>query len=221
MFDSRWILVRSKRHDLDISILGSTNEAEEDKLYGILDPLLYNGGEILERKIERLGRRIANRDAKIEGFAATVEEHNATLKLRDDRIKQLEQETDARSDRVIYGMWTHVCDKYFTENKHTNFIECPVLLQKCRDLGCIARKQEPYNINVCAHEMEAVLRGSHQYGIKFLRSERLRWHPDRFARVCDSSAKQSLGAKAAQMFAIIEELLMKEIALLGKETAVP
>lgn len=218
MFDTRWIVVRTKRHDLDIAISGQINEVEEDKVYGILDPILYNDTEILERKIERLGRRIAGRDAKIKGFDATLEEHNATLKARDDRIKHLEQETGTKSAGVIYGMWTNVCDKYFAANKHTIFIECPILLERCQDKGCVARKMEPHNINVCAHEMEAVLWGSGQYSTKFLRTERLRWHPDRFIRVCDSSARHQLAAKAAQMFAIIEELLMKET---GKENKAP
>lgn len=207
MFDSRWVFVSNKRHEYDISNSASPDEAEEEGLCSTLDHITYSATDVLQRKIKRLEARLSSRDA--------------TVAERDKKIQQLEQEKVVVPGRVIYAIWKRICDKYFAMDKHTSFIDSPFLLQRCQDLGCVARKKDNRNIKVCKHEMEVVLRGSGQYNIKFLRTERLRWHPDQFARKCEILAKQQLPAKAAQMFAIMEELIAEEVSRAGPENTKP
>ena len=51
------------------------------------------------------------------------------------------------------------------------------------------------------------MRASALYCYEWLRQERLRWHPDRFGRLCDEGWRESGKKMAEEMFKIIDSLM--------------
>lgn len=56
-------------------------------------------------------------------------------------------------------------------------------------------------LKLCHHELERTLRGSGSYSEAWLKKERLRWHPDKFA------TKGNGPELGGEMFKLIQKLL--------------
>ena len=67
------------------------------------------------------------------------------------------------------------------------FPHIPPALVACRLPSCIPTKSVASGLRACKHDVEALFRGSGLYNCEWLRQERLRWHPDRFGRLCAKS----------------------------------
>jgi hypothetical protein len=88
----------------------------------------------------------------------------------------------------------------------------PPAVTTCTLPSCELLKSDPQSIKACRHDVEVLMRASGLYSYEWLRQERLRWHPDRFGRLCDESWRE-LGKKMAEeMFKIIDAL-MEELRL--------
>lgn len=89
----------------------------------------------------------------------------------------------------------------------TSFPYLPSDLTTCILPSCIVLKSDPDGIHACQHDVERLLRASGLYSYEWLRQERLRWHPDRFGRLCDESWREAGKRLAGEMFKLIHSLM--------------
>ncbi|KAF2188693.1 hypothetical protein K469DRAFT_724582 [Zopfia rhizophila CBS 207.26] len=89
----------------------------------------------------------------------------------------------------------------------SKFPYLPAALTTCALAQCIATKSEADGLRACRHDVEKLLRASGLYSYEWLRQERLRWHPDRFGRLCEESWRETGRKLAEEMWKIIDELI--------------
>lgn len=83
----------------------------------------------------------------------------------------------------------------------------PPAITVCALPSCELLKSDPLSIKACRHDVEVLMRASGLYSYEWLRQERLRWHPDRFGRLCDESWREEGKKMAEEMFKIIDALM--------------
>lgn len=83
----------------------------------------------------------------------------------------------------------------------------PPAITTCTLPSCTLSKSEPLSIKACRHDVEVLLRASGLYSYEWLRQERLKWHPDRFGRLCEEGWRAEGRKMAEEMFKIIEGLM--------------
>lgn len=98
----------------------------------------------------------------------------------------------------------------------TSFPYLPPQTTTCALPHCIVTKSTPHDIKACKHDVEKLFRASGLYSYEWLRQERLRWHPDRFGRLCEDEWREVGRRMAEEMFKIIEGL-MEELRGKGEE----
>jgi hypothetical protein len=89
----------------------------------------------------------------------------------------------------------------------TSFPYLPNSITTCTLPSCKMLKLDPEGIHACQHDVENLLRASGLYSYEWLRQERLRWHPDRFGRLCEESWKEDGKKMAGEMFKLIHGLM--------------
>ncbi|KAF2743468.1 hypothetical protein M011DRAFT_471405 [Sporormia fimetaria CBS 119925] len=77
----------------------------------------------------------------------------------------------------------------------------------CKLSDCIAVKAGSSGIRACKHDVEGLLRASGKYSLEFLKQERIRWHPDRFGRMCSEEWRETGRRLAEEMFKIVDSLI--------------
>lgn len=92
----------------------------------------------------------------------------------------------------------------------TSFPYLPPPPHPCPLPSCLLQKSDPLGLRACKHDVEAVFRASGLYGYEWLRAERLRWHPDRFGRLCAEGWREEGRKVAEEMFKVVE-ILMEEV----------
>lgn len=100
----------------------------------------------------------------------------------------------------------------YTSKPLTSFPYIPSTLTVCSLPSCVMLKSDSDGIHACQHDVEKLLRASGLYSYEWLRQERLRWHPDRFGRLCDESWREAGKKMAGEMFKLIHAL-MEELKL--------
>lgn len=83
----------------------------------------------------------------------------------------------------------------------------PPAITVCALPSCELLKSDPLSIKACRHDVEMLMRASGLYSYEWLRQERLRWHPDRFGRLCEESWREEGKKMAEEMFKIIDALM--------------
>jgi hypothetical protein len=83
----------------------------------------------------------------------------------------------------------------------------PAAVTVCALPSCELLKAELLSIKACRHDVEMLMRASGLYSYEWLRQERLRWHPDRFGRLCDEAWREDGKKMAEEMFKIIDALM--------------
>ncbi|CAN9325385.1 unnamed protein product [Alternaria alternata] len=83
----------------------------------------------------------------------------------------------------------------------------PNTITTCNLTACTILKSEPDSIHACQHDVEKLLRASGLYSYEWLRQERLRWHPDRFGRLCDEEWRETGKKLAGEMFKLMSVLI--------------
>ncbi|KAF2275751.1 uncharacterized protein EI97DRAFT_450918 [Westerdykella ornata] len=89
----------------------------------------------------------------------------------------------------------------------TSFPYLPSEVTICELDVCRVSKVDPGGLRACRHDVERFLRASGQYSKEFLRQERIRWHPDRFGRLCSADWRDDGRRLAEEMFKIIDNLI--------------
>ncbi|KAF9734196.1 hypothetical protein PMIN01_07099 [Paraphaeosphaeria minitans] len=91
----------------------------------------------------------------------------------------------------------------------TSFPYLPPSLTTCPLPGCALQKADPIGLRACKHDVERLLRGSGNYGYEWLKKERLRWHPDRFGRLCEVGYREEGRKVSEEMWKVIDILLVE------------
>jgi hypothetical protein len=89
----------------------------------------------------------------------------------------------------------------------TSFPFLPNSITTCTLPSCAVLKADDEGIHACHHDVEKLLKASGLYSHEWLRQERLRWHPDRFGRLCDESWREEGKKMAGEMFKLIHVLM--------------
>ncbi|KAF1843509.1 uncharacterized protein K460DRAFT_418562 [Cucurbitaria berberidis CBS 394.84] len=97
-------------------------------------------------------------------------------------------------------------------NMLTSFPYLPSRVTTCALTACTILKSEPDGIQACHHDVEKLLRASGLYSYEWLRQERLRWHPDRFGRLCEEHWRETGRKMAGEMFKLMS-VLIEEIGI--------
>lgn len=77
-------------------------------------------------------------------------------------------------------------------------------MNACTRDACQDKGEGP---GICIHDLYTLLQGSGKYTLEFLKSERNKWHPDRFARYCDPAHRAGLVKKAQALFVLFGVLM--------------
>jgi hypothetical protein len=89
----------------------------------------------------------------------------------------------------------------------TSFPYIPSTVTVCALPSCKILKSDVDGIQACQHDIEKLMRASGLYSYEWLRQERLRWHPDRFGRLCEESWREPGKRMAGEMFKMIHALM--------------
>lgn len=90
----------------------------------------------------------------------------------------------------------------------TSFPFPPPLPDPCNLPACILLKSDTATtLNACTHDIATLLRASEQYSYEWLRQERIRWHPDRFGRLCGEEWREEGCRLAGEMFVVLGVLM--------------
>lgn len=89
----------------------------------------------------------------------------------------------------------------------SSFPYLPATVLLCTIPICVLQKADPAGLRACKHDVERLLRASGEYTYEWLRQERLRWHPDRFGRLCEENWKEEGKRLAEEMFKIVDGLI--------------
>jgi hypothetical protein len=92
----------------------------------------------------------------------------------------------------------------------TTFPYLPRSVTTCRMPSCVGLKDEKGGLRACRHDVERFLKASGLYSYEWLKQERIRWHPDRFGRLCEEGWREEGRKVAEEMFKVID-ILMGEI----------
>jgi hypothetical protein len=95
----------------------------------------------------------------------------------------------------------------YTGKLLTSFPYLPNAITVCALPSCTMLKSDSDSIHACQHDVEKLLRASGFYSYEWLRQERLRWHPDRFGRLCEESWREPGKRMAGEMFKMIHSLM--------------
>lgn len=97
-----------------------------------------------------------------------------------------------------------------TQNQNkllSSFPYLPSAMTTCGLLECQPLKSTEDGIRACRHDVQQFFQASGLYSYEWLRQERLRWHPDRFGRLCEESWKVTGRKQAEEMFKVIHVLM--------------
>lgn len=89
----------------------------------------------------------------------------------------------------------------------STFPYLPATITTCNFTACTILKADADSIHACQHDVEKLLRGSGLYSYEWLRQERLRWHPDRFGRLCEEEWRERGKKMAGEMFKMMSALI--------------
>ncbi|KAJ4292067.1 Phosphatidylglycerol/phosphatidylinositol transfer protein [Kalmusia sp. IMI 367209] len=92
-------------------------------------------------------------------------------------------------------------------NLLTSFPYLPPALTNCVLPVCALQKADPNGLRACKHDVERLFKASGEYSFEWLRQERLRWHPDRFGRLCEAGWKEEGKKLSEEMFKIVDGLI--------------
>lgn len=106
-----------------------------------------------------------------------------------------------------YGQFQDEVEKMLKSRDITTFPKLSDFADSCRKHECEPMKEDSDGLAICVHDLEGLLRGSGCYSRAFLKEERNKWHPDKFARFCHPDHRDELKNKAERMFVLMGILM--------------
>jgi hypothetical protein len=94
----------------------------------------------------------------------------------------------------------------------SEFPYLPEAITTCRLDTCRLLKAEPEGLRACQHDVDGLFRASGLYSYEWLKQERIRWHPDRFGRLCEEGFREEGRRLSEEMFKMIDILMSELVA---------
>lgn len=91
--------------------------------------------------------------------------------------------------------------------------EFPVMTEyvdACTSAECMPAKRDGSSLGICAHDLKMLLEGSDSLSVEFVKNERNRWHPDKFARLCAPTLAEELKVRAEKLF-VLHGMVMEQM----------
>ncbi|KAF2871644.1 hypothetical protein BDV95DRAFT_607066 [Massariosphaeria phaeospora] len=102
--------------------------------------------------------------------------------------------------RAAYARFVEEMDQLLKPGRLRSFPDLGQYMDACTETLCQEIKQN--GIGICSHDLAKLLGGSGRYSREFLRDERNKWHPDKFARFCHTDFREYLKKDAEAMFVL-------------------
>ncbi|KAF2035306.1 hypothetical protein EK21DRAFT_107426 [Setomelanomma holmii] len=141
----------------------------------------------------------ANASAAIGG---TSPKTPRKLQVRSQSSTSSSEQSQSPSPRPAASRSTSTAPRLLTA-----FPYLPATITTCALASCAILKSDADGIHACQHDVEKLLRASGLYSYEWLRQERLRWHPDRFGRLCEEGWREAGRKMAGEMFKLIHGLM--------------
>lgn len=103
---------------------------------------------------------------------------------------------------IAYKRFQEDLQKMLKPGQLSSFPPMAEYVNDCNRHDCQARKEEVSSVGICIHDLNILLEGSGSYSYEWLKEGRNVWHPDRFARFCQSGYAEGLKPKAEQVFVL-------------------
>jgi hypothetical protein len=129
-----------------------------------------------------------------DGYEERAEREKETRKDRYWAKAESTQEIDCRANSASYQAWSQACTKFFADPSQP-FPQPPH--SRCGRKGCIRGEK----LAACHHDVEIMLSGSGLYSERWLKIQRLSWHPDKF------STRPEAREMAQELFQMIQRLI--------------
>ncbi|KAF2656281.1 hypothetical protein K491DRAFT_692131 [Lophiostoma macrostomum CBS 122681] len=109
--------------------------------------------------------------------------------------------------RDRYRMWKDQVDSCLIHKNISGF-SYPEVVDLCpyEDASCVSLKT---NGIMCVHELQTFLKGADEYSVRWLKKERVKWHPDVFAKICSEGFRDEgrrLGEEMFKLFGLVIDL---------------
>ncbi|KAE9379540.1 hypothetical protein N431DRAFT_553721 [Stipitochalara longipes BDJ] len=102
------------------------------------------------------------------------------------------------SPKQRYDAWSSFCTAFFANpNASADYFPIPRDFKPCHAKGCIRGDK----LGFCHHQLKALLMGSGELKLVWLKRERLRWHPDKFP------GREEVSTLAQEMFQMLQRLI--------------
>ncbi|KAF9728780.1 hypothetical protein PMIN03_011702 [Paraphaeosphaeria minitans] len=120
-----------------------------------------------------------------------------------------QQMTPHVDPRKAYARFTVDVEKMFKAGNIRMFPVLNLYMNACTKDTCSPLKTDPHYLGICHHDLHELMRGSGDYSLDTLKTERNKWHPDRFARFCHPHHRETLREKAQALFVLFGVLMEK------------
>jgi hypothetical protein len=148
------------------------------------------GHELFKNEYRQKAKKDKDSEEKLDAL------HSAVPHLEEPHLDRQDgaPNQSSRASKPAYRFWAKACETYFN-NRSAPFPRPPVYT--CYKNHCVKGEK----LGRCHHCIEQLLRGSGEYSEQYLKTERLRWHPDKF------SSRQEHLSEAQEMFQMIQRLI--------------
>lgn len=111
--------------------------------------------------------------------------------------------------REAYARFTTDMEKLIQVGNIRSLPKVTRYMDACAKESCRDLKMDTEGLGVCVHDLHELLRGSGEQGytLETLKTERNKWHPDKFARSCHPDHREYLREQAQALFVLIGVLM--------------
>lgn len=106
----------------------------------------------------------------------------------------------------MYPQWKVDMEKLFEAGDMRSFPDLAWYTDACKLEVCQSWKKEG-PLGICAHDLKKLLFGSGVYSLEYLKTERVKWHPDKFSRFCHADHREELKPRAEALFVLFGTLI--------------
>lgn len=109
--------------------------------------------------------------------------------------------------RQAYARFTVDVEKMLKAGDIRSFPDLSRYMNACTKDACNPLKKGTRCLGICIHDLHELMCGSGEYTLDTLKTERYKWHPDKFARYCHPDHREILREKAQALFVLFGVLM--------------
>lgn len=171
--------------------------------------------QVVDSTYTDVQRRVRNRIRQEERQRFALESSNEAYTKSAKRCRGDDEFLPAPMDisQLAWQDWRFRVESAFKGPKKITGFPFPGASAFSCDISDCRIYRELSPLSVCKHEVKALFEASGSYNFKWLKSERNKWHADRFGPKCDPRCKEVLVEEANEMFCLLGTIIDDEIAM--------